>query len=73
MSLIDLSGLREKPGDLLKAINRSKASEIGFEKIQELFKHEGTFALGIKRGDQRIPIPIARLYVCLEARCFWRR
>jgi hypothetical protein len=50
------AGVRE--GDVIETIDDKAAAEIGFEQIQELFRHEGTYLLGIKRGEQRMQITI---------------
>jgi len=50
------AGVRE--GDVIETIDDESAEEIGFEPIQQLFRHEGTYRLGIKRGDQRMQTTI---------------
>jgi hypothetical protein len=50
------AGVREE--DVIETIDGKSAAEIGFEQVQELFRHEGTYLLGIKRGEQRMQITI---------------
>jgi hypothetical protein len=51
------SGLQE--GDLLLAIDNRSATEIGLEKIRELFSREGLYVLKVKRGDQEMELRLS--------------